>query len=195
MFDFGAFWVPFWSHFGLQNRPARPAMLGLKASKTASSGPWRPKTESRRAKTRPSRPQDTPGGCQECPRPPPDPPRPSKRTKNRSKADLRKMGSNSIFYVLLLFSSVCSSLSLLSRLFSLPSVFFCLLYSFFSPLSFLLFFLSIFFPPLSLSFFRFSSFSSLLALFPNCGGELTYWGALGAILERPSRQSDFGSFF
>ena len=42
---------------------------------------------------------------------------------------------------------------------------------------------------------------SLLALFPNCGGELTYWAALGAILGRRAKiikksmpnMTDFGS--
>ena len=112
-------------------------------------------------KTLPRTPQDPPKRLKIDPRPPED--------------SLKES-----FLCYPLFSSVCSSLSLLSRLFSFSSVLFCLLYSFFSSLSFLFFVIQISsLLSLSLSFFRFSSFSSLLALFPNCGGELTYWAVLG----------------
>ena len=55
--------------------PERPALLRLKAPKTASSDPWRPKTVSRRAKTRPSRPKTPPRCPKRHPRPPKTPPK------------------------------------------------------------------------------------------------------------------------
>ena len=41
--DFGAFWVLFWSHFGLQNRPKLEWSPGLVKVKTTKADPWAPK--------------------------------------------------------------------------------------------------------------------------------------------------------
>ena len=188
--------------------PRRPktAQDGPKTAQDPSKRlPEAPQTPLRASKDPPKMPQEAAKTLQEAPKsaqdPPQDPPRPLQNDQ-KSTQDRPKMVSKSLFRVLLFFSPVCSSLSLLSSLFSLlsfSSIFFirssllCPFSSFFFLLSSLS--LSLSFVSLrSCLFSLFCLFSSLCFLvYLTAGGSFTYWGALGAILERPLRQSDFGS--
>jgi hypothetical protein len=131
----------------------------------------------------------------------------SKPTKNRPKTARRSsqrvffmFSSSFLLSVLRFLFSLVSSPSyifLLSSLFVLLSSVLSLLFSFFFlPALSLSLSLSLFRLPSLLSLFSLLSFLfSVLPRLPNCGGELYLLGALGATLERPLRQSDFGSFF
>ena len=186
----GAILGPFW----LNRLPARRALLGLKASKTASCDPWYPQGRPTSRKTRPRCPKGRPRVPKTLHRTPQDPP---KRPKidPRLPEDRFKESFSCYFLV----SSICSSLSLLSSFFSLPfflSSLFVLLSSIFSFLFYSLFFLRYSLLSLSLSSpfalvsflcsvfsLLFSSFSPL-PLLPNCGGELYLLGPPGAIWGR-----------
>ena len=57
IFDFGAFWVPFWSHFGLQNRPKLECSADPVELKTTKVDPWAPKMPQEPPKTHPRPPK------------------------------------------------------------------------------------------------------------------------------------------
>jgi hypothetical protein len=153
--------------------------------------PCRPKT----AQDAPKMPQEAAKTPQEAPKsaqdPPQDPPRPL-QTDQKSTQDRPKIVSKSLFHVLLFFSPVCSSLSLLSSLFSLlhfSSIFF-IRSSLLCPFSSFFFLLSSRSLSLSLSlsfvslrsclFSLFCLFSSLCSLvYLTAGGSFTYWALLG----------------
>ena len=79
VFDFGAFWVPFWSHFGTPSRPFWESIFALflevgprapqERPKSAPRGPKRLQKLPREAPRRPLRgPESNPGGSREAPR-------------------------------------------------------------------------------------------------------------------------------
>ena len=116
-----------------------PLVVRLKASKTASSDPWRPKRHPTSPKTPPRCPKRRPRVPKTLPR---TPPRPPKRPKIDPRPPEDSLKESFLCYPL--FSSVCSSLTLLCSFFSLPSLFcsslcprlsFCSLFHTLSPLS------------------------------------------------------------
>ena len=142
VFDVGAFWVPYWSHFRLQNRAKFRASTGLVELKKTKVDPWAPKMPQEPPKRHPRPPKI----AKDLPRPPENGPRCSQDAPKRPQIVPRCPQdplSPAVCLVLLRFLSFSLfSLSLSLLLFCLPSLF-----SLFSLLSLL--FSSLLFTPSS----------------------------------------------
>ena len=79
VFDFGAFWVPFWTHFGTPNRPSRESILGHFLDVAPRAPQERPKRRQEAPKGAPRGPKRRPGRPQERPKRPQERPKRSPR--------------------------------------------------------------------------------------------------------------------
>ena len=63
VFDFGAFWVPFWSHFGTPSRPFWESIFALFLDVAPRAPQERPKRRQEAQKGAPRGPQEPPKGA------------------------------------------------------------------------------------------------------------------------------------